>query len=135
MAEPGEQTIAQTGFGTVTNRRVTYYYKKGWFNPGSQEDMPLRHITSVRLETSRHIVWGIIFALIGLGSLAAVSQSVAYLVVAIVFLGIAVLFFWGSPRVVVNTAGGDLRPAVGWPWTRSTADAFVKALRSQLFKD
>jgi hypothetical protein len=35
--------------------------------------------------------------------------------------------------VVVNTAGHDVNAAKEFPWQRSDADAFVDALRQQLF--
>ena len=51
----------------------------------------------------------------------------------VVLILLAVLLLWGSPRVVVNTAGGDLNAAKGFPWKRDTAQSFVEALRKQLF--
>ncbi len=44
------------------------------------------------------------------------------------------ILLWGSPSVVVNTAGRDLNAAKGFPWQRGEANAFVEALRQQLFK-
>jgi hypothetical protein len=44
------------------------------------------------------------------------------------------LLIWGSPTVVVNTAGQDLNVAKGWPWVRGEANAFVEGLRGQLFR-
>jgi hypothetical protein len=79
-----------TSFGTVTSKRIIYFTKRGWLAGGAREDIPLRHVTSIRLETSR-------------------------------------VAPWGSPKVVLNTAGGDLRPARGLPWTRPEANRFVKS--------
>lgn len=124
--------IAQTGFGTITDRQVTYFSKKGWFSAGSREDLPIRHITSVRLETARRPFLAILLILIGLVCLFAI-KGVAILI-GLVVLALAVLLLWGSPKVVVNTAGGDLRPASGLPWTRPEAERFVNALRGELFK-
>lgn len=131
MLEVNEQPIISTKYGTVTDKRVKYFSKKGWFSGGSEEDIPIRHITSVRLETSRPIIRAIAllilsFIMFKIGSVLAV--------LGLFFLILSVLLFWGSPKVVVNTAGGDLRPASGLPWTKSAAKSFVQALRTQLFK-
>ncbi len=56
------------------------------------------------------------------------------MVLGLFFVAFAVLQLWGSPRVVVNTAGGDMRPAIGWPWKKPEAEHFVMALRQELFK-
>src|SRR4051794_14219654 len=58
-----EQTLADTPFGTVTNRRVIYFRSKSWFGGGSREDIPLQHVTSVRLDTSRSILVGALLLL------------------------------------------------------------------------
>lgn|SRR5690554_3263831 len=125
-----EQQVSVTGYGTVTDRRVVFHSKKGWFSGGSQEDLPLKHITSVRLETNRRVLLGIVLLLAGL-----ISMSADWLFVGLVLIVVAVLLLWGSPRVVLNTAGSDLRPATGFPWTREEARTFVQAVQSQLFRD
>lgn len=51
----------------------------------------------------------------------------------VVLTVLGILLVWGSPAVVVDTAGRDLNAAKGWPWTRGEANAFVDALRGQLF--
>lgn len=131
--EPGEQEIASTSFGMVTNRRIRYRYKKGWFSSGVEEDLPLRHVTSVRLETYRGPVRGAILVLVGLSLL--VSKNGPLELIGAVLLALGVLYLWGSPKVVVNTAGNDRRPAKGFPWQRGEAGRFVDAVRGQLFKD
>lgn len=125
-----EQSFVENAFGTVTSRRVIYYRSKSWFSGGSREDIPLQHVTSVRLETSRSILGGILLLLIGVTLLAGSGPAPLF---GIALLLVAVVLFWGSPAVVVNTAGRDLNAAKGWPWTRAEANAFVEALRQQLF--
>ena len=132
VEEHSEQTFVSNGFGAVTSKRVIYHRSKGWFSGGSREDIPLQHVTSVSLETSRSILGGVLLVMIGLGMLAGDSGATKFF--ALVILGLAVLCFWGSPKVVVNTSGNDLRPAGGRPWQQSEALAFVEALRAQLFK-
>lgn len=122
-----------TPFGTVTKDRVIYRYRKGWFTGGSREDIPLRHVTSVALETSRHVVWGILLVIVALIAMA-VGKAPGILI-GIVLLALAVLILWGSPKVVLNTAGGDRRPSVGPPWTKRAAEEFVSSLRRELFKE
>ena len=125
--EQKEQIFVSNMFGSVSDKRVVYFRKKGWFSGGSREDVPLRHVTSVRIEKARSIIGGIIFVLIGLATI--------YFVVGIIPLAIGILLLWGSPTVVVNTAGGDLSAAKGWPWQKEAAEEFVEALRKQLFKE
>src|SRR5262245_19874362 len=125
-----EQTYVSNSFGSVTSRRVIYNRKKGWFSGGSREDIPLRHVTAVRLEISRHILGGILCLLIGLPMLFS-----PLLLVGGVFCLLGGLCLWGWPAVIVNTSGQDLRPAKGLPWDRKEADAFVDALRAQLFRE
>jgi hypothetical protein len=126
-----EQTFVANSYGTVTSKRVIYFRSKSWFSGGSREDIPLQHVTSVRLDTSRSILAGILFLLIGLGCL---PQGGGATVAGVVILALAVLMLMGSPSVVVNTAGRDLNAAKGAPWTRGEANAFVEALRHQMFK-
>ena len=125
-----EQTFVENEFGTVTTKRVVFFRKKGWFSGGSREDIPLQHVTSVRLDTSRSVIGGIFLLLVGLGLLAP-DGGIKLLGVVLILL--AVLVLWGSPLVVVNTAGGDLNAAKGFPWKRAPANSFVEALRTQLF--
>ena len=129
MNEQAEQTFASGVFGTVTNKRVIYQRAKNWFSGGSREDIPLKHVTSVRLDISRYLLGGILFALIGLSCLAAPSGAKLFGGALTV---LAVLLLWGSPAVVVNTAGQDRNAARGWPWERGVATDFVEAVRKQL---
>jgi hypothetical protein len=134
MAETqGEQTYVSNPFGTVTDKRVVYFRAKGWFSGGSREDIPLKHITSVRVDISRSIGVGIVLGLIGFFMLQAGEAGVV--IMGLLLIGVAGLLFWGSPSVVVNTAGQDLSAARGFPWQRGEANAFVDALRKQLFRE
>lgn len=130
--QQNEQTFLNNPFGTVTNKRVIYYRAKGWFSGGSREDIPLKHVTSVRLDTSRSILGGVLLLLASLGLLGAGGGAV---IAALAVLALAALLFWGSPAVIVNTAGRDLNAARGLPWQRGEATAFVEALRKQLFHE
>ena len=91
-------------FGAVTDKAVQFNVKKGLFAGISKETLPMRHITSVRLETSRHWIWGVLLVLIGL-------PLIQY-GVGVVLPAFGALLIWGWPKVVVHTAGGDLRPSV-----------------------
>lgn len=125
--EQKEQVFFSNIFGSVSDKRVVYFRKKGWLSGGSREDVPLRHVTSVRVENTRSIIGVIVYVLIGLLTIA--------FVVGIIPLAIGILLLWGSPTVFVNTAGTDLSAAKGWPWQRGDAEKFVEALRKQLFKE
>lgn len=130
ISQQSESTFVENEFGTVTNKRVVYYRNKGWLSSGSREDIPLQHVTSVRLDTSRNVFIGLFFLFVGIFMLAADS---GIKVLGVVFLVLAIILLWGSPLVVVNTAGRDINAARGWPWHRQKAAAFVEALRTQLF--
>ena len=71
MSEQGEATFVANEFGKVTNKRVVYYRNKGWLSGGSREDIPLQHVTSVRMEIARNIGAGLLFFLVGLFLLGA----------------------------------------------------------------
>jgi hypothetical protein len=126
-----ERTIVENSFGTVTSKRVIYFRAKGWFRGGSREDIPLQHVTSVRLDTARSLAAGILLLLIGLVLLAGDG---GVKVVGLIVLALAALLLWGSPAVVVNTSGQDKNAARGFPWQRGEANTFVEALRQQLFQ-
>lgn len=132
VAQPSkkpEETIIETAFGTVTTKRVIYFANKGWFSGGSREDIALKHVTSVRKEINRRVILGVIFCIIGLFLIAEGA------LLGIIPLIPGVLWIWGSPMVVVNTAGNDKNKAVGLPWTGEEAESFVDALRDQLTVD
>lgn len=127
-----EQTFIENAFGTVTTKRLVFYRAKGWLSGGSRQDIPLQHVTSVRLDISRSIFAGILLLFIGLACLG--SGSALAVVFGLFALFFGVLLIWGSPTVVVNTAGQDLNVAKGWPWVRGEANKFVEGLRGQLFR-
>ena len=127
-----EQTFVSGIFGTVTNKRVIYQRARGWFGGGSREDIPLKHVTSVRLETTRHVLAGILLALIGLPCAFTPQASIS--LTGGLLTCLAILLFWGSPKVVVNTAGHDRNESRGWPWERAAAAQFVDAIRDQLVR-
>jgi hypothetical protein len=127
-----EQTMVTGIFGTVTNKRVIYMRSRGWLSGGSREDIALAHVTSVRLDTKRHILGAILFFLIGLGMLAVPTNTSPTQIGGAILLALAVLFVWGSPAVHVNTAGQDKNSAQSWPWHRKQASAFVEAIRQQI---
>lgn len=130
MADTGNFS---NGFGTVMHDRVSFNVKKSFFGGTSVEDLPMRHVTSIRSETTRQIGVGILFLLIGIGCLAAGSGIVT--LVGLIIAALGALFLWGFPSVTINTAGGDKRVSLGNPTQRGEADAYAAAVRQQLFKD
>jgi hypothetical protein len=125
-----ERTLVTGIFGTVTSKRVIYNRSRGWFSGGSREDISLAHVTSVRMDTTRHLLFGILLLFVGLGLLGA--QSTNGVLAGIVCVALAVLLVWGSPTVYVNTAGQDRNRASSWPWHRQQASEFVEAIRQQI---
>jgi hypothetical protein len=127
-----EQTLVTNEFGTVTTKRVIYQRSKGWFRGGSREDIPLKHVTSVRLDIRRHVLGAILVLLL---SVMPLAYDPGGWILTLAMLAWALLLLWGSPAIVVNTAGQDLRPATGAPWQRQSATEFVDALRAQLVRE
>ena len=118
-------------FGSVFNNRVEFKVKKRWWSGGSHEELPLRHVTSVRVETSRSIVGGILLVLVGLGFLA--TGEVGMMFVGLVFGAVALLLLIGHPSVRINTAGQDTRNIAGAPGSNSEAERFIAAIREKLY--
>jgi hypothetical protein len=125
-----EQTLVTGIFGTVTNKRVIYNRSRGWLSGGSREDIALAHVTSVRIDTTRHLLWGILLLLVGLSLVGA--ETTNGLLTGTICSALAVLLLWGSPTVHVNTAGQDRNRASSWPWHRQQAAEFVEAIRQQI---
>ncbi|PSB53471.1 hypothetical protein [Chamaesiphon polymorphus] len=122
-----EQTIISTSFGTVTSKRVTYMYNKGWFSGGKREDVPLKQVASVRHETERKIFLGLFYIVLGLVLIAVV--------IGIIPLVFGIFLLWGSPKVNIVTTGGSTAPVIGWPWQNQEAQSFADAVRGQLFSE
>ncbi len=119
-----EQIYLENDFGTVTNKRVIFYEKKGWFGGGSRQDIPLKHVTSVRLEFSRDVGWGISLSLVGLLMISAG--------IGIPILIAGLLLLYGSPLIIVSTSGNNRSELKGYPWDRQKAELFINELRNQL---
>ena len=134
MSSPSNrQSTTSTIFGSVNQDQITYYRNRGWMSGGSRTDVPLRHVTSVREETSRKPIRGIFALLAGVVFIFGVG-SIGILI-GILFILLSILLFWGWPRIAVNTAGGDLSYMSGFPWQRDQAGQFTSAVRAALFQN
>lgn len=129
--ETAEREIVSNEFGRVTDRRVVYFRNKGWFRGGSREDLALNQLTSVGHDVRRHSFWGAGFVLLGLMVAAGSPESNA-IPAGILAMLIGGFLLWGSPTVKVTTAAGEKYTSKGWPWKRSKAEAFAKAVRQQM---
>jgi len=120
-----QQEKVVTPFGMVTSDHLIYHVQRGWLSERSCQDIPLRHVTSVKLEIKRHPIFAILLVLV---ALACQAVDPIGILIAIIPLAFAVLLLWGSPLVRVNTTDGDLPPVSGLPWTRPEAEWFVAAV-------
>lgn len=113
-----------TPFGTVTSDRLIYNVQQGLFTERSQKEIPLHHITSVKLVIKkRYRFFGVLFLLI---ALACRELDFVGILIAIVPLSLGVLLVWGLPSVRVRTTDEDDLPSTpGLPWTRPEAEWFV----------
>ena len=117
----------RNGFGEVMPDRIVFYAKKSLFSGAIREDFPIRHITSVRYETKRSPVWGILLALAGL------ILFKSSFILALLVLAIAAVLLIGTPSVSINSAGGEQRVSVGTPFSGADAQHYVEAVRGALF--
>lgn len=127
------EQIFENQFGKVHKDRVTYYRGKGWFSGGSEEDVPLRHVTSVRYEVSRRWVLAIVLILIGFGVATGVGE-IGGVLGGLILAAFGGLLMLGTPTVTVVTASGDREAMMGLPWKKQDPQDFVKALKKQLFE-
>ena len=118
-------------FGSVYSDRVAFNDKKGWFGGGSEEELPIRHVTSVKMETTRRPILGVILVLVGFTCFSAGSAGTILGGIVAMLLGVLMIIGW--PTVTINTAGNDLRRATGGAWQKAEAQAFVAAVRKSLF--
>lgn len=121
-----DTTYVKNIFGLVTDKRVVFHPHRGWLREGWEEDVPLGHVASVRLETSRNLIGGIVLVLFGVPAMM--------ILVGVIFILFGVCLLWGSPTVVIDTTDGNQSVMKGWPWHRGLAEEFVKALQDQIAK-
>lgn len=115
-----------TPFGALTSDHLIYNVKTGWLAEISPREIPLRHITEVKLVIKRYRFSGIFFLVI---ALACGTLDFVGILIAIVPLSLAVLLLWGLPSIKVKTTNeGDLLSTAGPPWTRPEAEWFVAAV-------
>lgn len=115
MPEVGGERSVDTAFGTVTKNQVIYSTREvdqRWVTGGSTVAAHHFRASGDNTESRRSILLG----LIGLGAFAAGGGG--GVLVGLITLACAALHLWGSPTVIVNTAGDDRRHAKGFPWTR-----------------
>jgi len=71
-------------------------------------------------------------SIVGIVCVSAPNVSFNVRCIGITAILLDVLVFMGSPTVVVNTSGNDLRRQPGQLWHLREAEAFVEAIRAQL---
>ena len=130
--QQSEQIIFQNeAFGNVTDKRVIF--RKKWVGGGSRVDIPLKHVTSVRLDTNRSLL--LIATLIVIAIACFYVRSDSAIFVGVLALMLDVLLLRGSPTIIVNTSGRDTERRQGQPWQRRQADEFAEAIRRQLVRE
>jgi hypothetical protein len=135
----GEQELISNNFGTVSSKRVIFQSQKSLFSKGSQEEMPLKQVASVRFYKQKSWVAGIAgilgislpFAIIAYvpGNIIAISGGFIILALGI---WLAYLGFAGIPTVAITKAEGKVTQASGWPNEKNEAKAFALVLREKI---
>jgi len=118
-------------FGAVYPDRIVVNAKKSWFGGGSREELPIRHVTSVRHETSRNVLGGVVCLLIALAGFYSASGGGIFVGLLVGAFGIVLLLGW--PKVSVNTAGNDLQIMTGTFLQKDAAEQYVSAVKKVLF--
>lgn len=134
-----EQEVLSNKFGTITDKRVIFLSKKDLFNTGSQEEIPLKQVVSVRFYQQKSIVamivgsMGIVLPLVAVALLrGSIIALVGGGMIITLCVWIAYLGFTGFPTVVLTTAGGTITQAKGWPKDKSEAKAFALVLNEKI---
>ena len=134
-----EQELLSNKFGRISDKRIIFLSNKSLFNQGSQQEIPIKQVISVKFHTQKPIIATVsgIFCLvlsfavitIFLGDLLLVAAGLIFL-----FLGvwIAYLGISGFPTLVVTLAGGKVTEAKGWPNDKNEAKAFALVLREKI---
>lgn len=126
-----EKVIGHTWFGTVTYRRIRR--QVGNVDRGS-EDIPLRHITAVRLGTQRFPFFGLIPFVAGAVMVIGGFQGNLILVpIGIFVAALGAYLIVGWPRIQIETTGSNDRYLAGPPWKRADAKELVRLVRLQIY--
>ena len=114
-------------FGEVLPDRIVFYLRKSFFGGSVREEYAVKHITSIRHESKKWPIWGIVSGLFGLISLNSSP------LLGLVFLGIAAILFIGVPSVTINSAGGERHTSYGSFSDGEEAKAYARAVREVVF--
>ena len=115
-------------FGAVAGDRVIFNMRKGMFSGWSREDIPVRHITSIRHDIKRHPLIGIIF---GIVALVAITHNAVP--AGIVCALVAVFCFLPRHHVKIHTSGAETRISYGGIGSSNEAEEYATAVREALF--
>ncbi len=134
-----EQELLSNKFGRISDKRIIFLSNKSLFNKGSQEEIPIKQVTSVKFYTQKPVIATVVGILCLLSSFAIITIFLGNLLlvvagIIILFLGvwIAYLGVSGFPTLVVTIAGGKVTEAKGWPNDKNEAKAFALVLREKI---
>ncbi len=133
-----EQEVLRNKFGTITDKRVIFLSKRDLFNSGSQEEIPIMQVVSVRFYQQKSlpaIIAGSIGIVLPLVVVALLPGNLIALLSGAIIIGlclcIAYIGIAGFPTVTITTAGRKTTQARGWPNEKSEAKAFALVLREK----
>ena len=134
-----EQELLSNKFGRISDKRIVFLSNKSLFNKGSQQEIPIKQVTSVKFHTQKPFVATIlgIFCLLSSFAIIIIFLGNLLLVVAgliFLFFGVWVAYLGisGFPTLVVTLAGGKVTEAKGWPNDKNEAKAFALVLREKI---
>jgi hypothetical protein len=129
-----EKIIFTNSFGTVSDKRIIVNYKNG------SENFPLKQISSVSFERKQNIPFAIIYFIVSIAILVAISLFPvvpgAVIGAALVLFAFCVLvgvaYYIGNYQIKLRAAGQDCKPIrVEMAKTREGRE-FSDAIRKQI---
>lgn len=134
--ETNERILFTNSFGTVSDKRIILNLKNG------AEDIPVQKISSISFKRKRNIPVGIIFFLVGIGSIVEImsagkfglpSYMIIIGIVVFLFFGLAGLaYIVGHYQIRINVSGVDRKPIKVEIAKAKAGYEFTEAIRKQL---
>lgn len=126
-----EYEIFHNSFGTLTNHKVSYYRGRDLFERGKKDQLALKKIEEVTLDTHREIFTGVFFLIIAIVPLIFFFRYFT-LFFAMLFSTFGLLCFTEFPTITIIRKDQKRLKMRAWPWHNRRATEFVRRLNNQL---
>lgn len=126
-----EYFVFENMFGSITSHKILYPKGKDLFEPGTLDELWLKQVKRVELNTHREIFTGIFFLALAILPLWLYTHWTTG-ILAIFFLGFSLLSFTLFPTITLIRHDLKKVKMKGWPWQLRKASQFVDSLHEQL---